>query len=58
MVNAGVPEADAMNISGHSSASMFGRYDIRDTDDARRALERVQAHRKTVREKVVAMAAD
>ena len=57
MINAGVPQADAMMISGHTTTAMFQRYNIRVKDDARRALERVQAHRKTVVENVVSMAA-
>jgi hypothetical protein len=36
---------------------MFLRYAIEDSNDARRALERTQAYRKTVEQKVVAMGA-
>jgi integrase len=57
MINAGVPQADAMKISGHRTTSMFQRYNIRDDSDARRALELVQAHRKAVKDNMVAMTA-
>ncbi len=57
MINAGVLQADAMKISGHTTTSMFQRYNIRENDDLRRALERTAAHRKTGKENVVAMAA-
>ncbi len=57
MINAGVPQADAKLISGHKSDSVFDRYNIRDKDDTRRALERTQAYRRNVKENVVRMAA-
>jgi hypothetical protein len=57
MISAEVPQADAMMIRGHTTTAMFTRYNIRVKDDARRALERTMAHRKTVKESVVAMAA-
>jgi len=57
MINAGVPQADAKLISGHKSDSVFDRYNIRDNDDTRRALERTMAYRRNVKENVVAMAA-
>ncbi|MGO9436155.1 MAG: hypothetical protein ACLP00_17930, partial [Terracidiphilus sp.] len=57
MINAGVPQADAKLISGHKSDSIFNRYNIRDNDDTRRALERTQAYRRNVKENVVSMAA-
>jgi hypothetical protein len=58
MINAGVPEADAKQISGHKTGSMFDRYNIRAKDDARRALEKAQEYRKTVKENVVGMTAN
>jgi integrase len=57
MIAAGVPQIHAMRISGHATNSMFLRYAIEDSNDARRALERTQAYRKTVEQKVVAMGA-
>ncbi len=56
MINAGVPQADAKLISGHKSDSIFDRYNIRDNDDTRRALERTQAYRRKMKENVVTMA--
>jgi hypothetical protein len=57
MINAGVPQADAKLISGHKSDSVFDRYNIRDNDDTRRALERTMAYRRNVKDNMAAMAA-
>jgi integrase len=57
MINAGCPTADAMQVSGHRTMSMFQRYNIRENDDLRRALKRTAEYRKTIKENVVAMAA-
>jgi len=46
MVRAGVPETVAMSISGHSTRSMFQRYDITDGRDQREALRAVKAYRE------------
>lgn len=53
MISAGVPRADAMKITGHITESMFTRYNIRQDDDVRRALERTQAYRKTVAANII-----
>jgi integrase len=53
---AGVPQAVAMKVSGHKTASMFARYNIVCTDDVRAALERTEQYRATAaKQKVVAM---
>jgi integrase len=41
---AGVPEAVAMEITGHKTRSMYRRYRIVDERDLREATERLQAH--------------
>ncbi|HEX9444419.1 MAG TPA: site-specific integrase, partial [Candidatus Binatia bacterium] len=41
---AGVPEAVAMEITGHKTRSMYRRYRIVDESDLRQATERLQAH--------------
>jgi integrase len=41
---AGVPEAVAMEITGHRTRSMYRRYRIVDEKDLREAAERLQAH--------------
>jgi integrase len=46
MVRAGVPQSVAMSISGHSTNSMFHRYDITDGRDQREALRAVKAYRE------------
>jgi hypothetical protein len=57
MTQAGTPQAVAMKISGHKTASMFQRYNIVATDDMRAALERTEQYRVEAAEKqkVVAM---
>jgi acyl-CoA thioesterase FadM len=44
MVRAGVPQAVAISISGHKTASMFYRYNITSDEDRRDALRRLQTH--------------
>jgi integrase len=41
---AGVPEAVAMEITGHKTRSMYRRYRIVDERDLREATERLQSH--------------
>jgi hypothetical protein len=57
MTQAGTPQAVAMKISGHKTASMFQRYNIVATDDLRAALERTEQYRAdaAAKQKVVAM---
>jgi hypothetical protein len=57
MTQAGTPQAVAMKISGHKTASMFQRYNIVATDDMRAALERTERYRVETAEKqkIVAM---
>jgi hypothetical protein len=55
MTQVGVPQAVAMKISGHKTASMFTRYNIVCTDDLRTALEKTEQYRATAKQKVVSM---
>jgi len=41
---AGVPEAVAMEFTGHKTRSMYRRYGIVDDRDLQEATERLQAH--------------
>jgi hypothetical protein len=41
MVRAGIPEKQAMKISGHRSRSIFGRYDITDERDIQMAGQKL-----------------
>jgi integrase len=50
---AGVPQAVAMKITGHKTASMYQRYNIVVTDDLRKALERTEQYR--AEQKIVAI---
>jgi hypothetical protein len=44
MLNAGVPQAIAMQITGHKTDSMFRRYAIVAPNDVRTALRMTQEH--------------
>lgn len=44
MIRAGVPQSIAQDITGHSTSSMFTRYDICDTRDRLKALEAARAY--------------
>jgi integrase len=43
MRKAGVPESVIMKITGHSSRSMFDRYNTVDEGDLRQAIEQMKA---------------
>lgn len=54
MIQAGVPQAVAMKVSGHKTDAMFRRYNIVATDDLRVALERTEKYREhAAKQKVV-----
>jgi len=44
LIRAGVPQSVAMAISGHTTTSMFRRYNITDEADLRDAVARVAAY--------------
>lgn len=48
MRKAGVPESVIMDITGHSSRSMFDRYNTIDEDDTRKAVDQLQTFLKNV----------
>ena len=48
MVRAGVPEHNAMAISGHKTLEIFDRYDIVDHHDRRQAMLKTQEYLGTV----------
>jgi integrase len=56
MVRAGVPQSIAMAVSGHSTFSMFRRYNIVDAPDLKEAMLRVEKYNEEQRNKVVAIA--
>jgi integrase len=57
MIDAGVPQVTAMEITGHNTDSMFRRYAIVNEDQKREALARTEQHLAARAErKVVAMA--
>lgn len=45
LLRAGVSQRTVMKISGHSTASIFSRYDIVDGDDVSQALDKAKAYR-------------
>jgi hypothetical protein len=47
MIRAGVPEKVAMQISGHKTASMLWRYNIRDARDIKEAGKRTEKYLKS-----------
>jgi integrase len=48
---AGVPESVVMTISGHKSREVFERYNIKDSDDQRRAMQALQEFRQVEQRK-------
>jgi len=52
LIRAGVPQAVAMKITGHRTASVFTRYNIVSGDDMRDAMQRTQNYREELTEDV------
>ncbi|UCD87279.1 MAG: hypothetical protein JSV01_05860 [Desulfobacterales bacterium] len=52
MRKSGVPESVIMEITGHSTREMFDRYNTVDAEDARRAVEPLQAYLARVTQNV------
>ena len=44
LIKAGVPRSTAMLITGHKTESIFERYNIKDTSDAKAALLKVRQY--------------
>jgi integrase len=55
LTQAGVPQAVAMQVTGHLTDAMFRRYNIVVTDDLRAALTRTENYRETEQQKIVAI---
>lgn len=53
MTRAGVPRQTAKQISGHTTDSIFNRYDIVDEQDIREGLVRTQQYLEKNRHKIV-----
>jgi integrase len=46
LIDAGIPTLVAMKVSGHKTESMFKRYGIKQTEEVREAMEKVEAFRE------------
>ncbi|GEM_PF-6445769 len=49
LIRAGVPQAVAMEITGHRTPSVFLRYNIVSGDDMREAMQRTQRYREALK---------